>query len=205
MKTLLFAILLLSSSSYAMGDIERGILFGANAASMGTFIAQMEGEIERIKLNYEKQTAEFKLKLEQDNQAYLKEMLNSEIDYLLEQKSTYEQLCLTLHQRNKAFDQIVSLSSALYKGLIKQEEVIAELKSLNDSFPGIEKEWVDLLANSVGNNGSKELSPEQYEPVLMKAIRLYSESTSLEKELKDQIAYLMTKVASVEVHLKELP
>ncbi|MFM6927351.1 MAG: hypothetical protein ACKOX6_02760 [Bdellovibrio sp.] len=205
MKKLLFAVLLFSSSSYAMSDIERGILFGANAASMGTFIAQMEGEIARIKLNYEKQTAEFKLKLEQDNQAYLKEMLNSEIDYLLKQKNTYEKLCLTLHQRNKAFDQIVSLSSALYKGLIKQEEVIAELKSLNDSFPGIEKEWVDLLANSVGNDRSKELSPEQYEPILMKAIRLYSESTSLEKELKDQIAYLMIKIASVEVHIKELP
>lgn len=205
MKTLFFSILLLSSPGYALSDLDRGILYGANAASMGTYIAQMEGEIERIKLNYEKQAAEFKLKLEQDNQVYLKEMLNDELELLLMQKNTYEQLCLTLHKRNEGFDKVVSLSSQLYKGLITQESLIAELKKLNDSFPGIEKDWIDLLESSVGDNGSKDLSADKYESVLMSAIRIFSESTSLEKELNDQISYLTAKAANVELHLKELP
>jgi hypothetical protein len=206
MKSLfLTLVFFLNTQAWAISDFDRAILFGANAVSMGTYIAQMEGEIAKIKLNYEKKAAEFQRSLETDYQAYLKETLKSELEYLKNQKAEYSKLYLSLQNRNAGFNKIVDLANAIYKGLLTRDSILVELKRLNEAYPGAESEWLDLLQKSFGSADSENLMAAQYEVVRTNATRLYADSKGLEIVLEDQISLMDLRISNTAKQLKDLP
>jgi hypothetical protein len=205
MKSLVLTLLFfVTTPAWAMSDFDRAVLFGANLYSMGTYIARMEGEIARIKLDYEKQTAEFQQNLEKDYQVYLKETLNSELEYLKSQKAEYTQLSMSLKMRNRGFGKIIELANSVYKGLLSKESLLVELRKLNEAYPGAEADWMDLMLKSFGTADVENISAARYEGVLRNAIRLYAGSKALESDLNEQIAFTDLRISSTESQLKDL-
>lgn len=193
MKNIFFTLVfLVTPPTFAISDFDRAVLFGANAYSMGTFIAQMEGEIARIKLNYEKKTAEFQQNLEKDYQAYLKECLRTEIEYLKNQHAEYTRLYSSLQVRNLGFSKIVDIATAAYKGLLSKESLLDELQRLNEDYP--DAEWTEILRKA-----------DSFELVLSQAIRLYADSKAVEGDIEEQISFAIARITNAERQLKDLP
>jgi hypothetical protein len=196
MKSLaLTLVFFISSQVWAISDFDRAVLFGANLYSMGTYIAQMEGEIARIKLSYEMKTAEFQKKLELDYQAYLKDTLIAELEYLKNQKAKYSEIYSSLQKRNAGFNEIIDLTQSVFKGLLTKEALLNELQRLNEVYPGIEFGTADL----------ENLPSAHYETVVSNAIRLFANSKGLESEVSDQISLIELRISGAELQLKGLP
>ncbi|QLY24815.1 hypothetical protein [Bdellovibrio sp. KM01] len=204
MKKLIFSLtLLISSRSLAMSDIDRAILFGANAASMGTFIAQMEGEIAMIKLNYEKKFAQFQLDMETNRRDLLKQTWQREIDLCRKQQVTYAELLQTAQLRSKSYDEVVKIVEDLYKGLLKKELIVSEIAKLNEEFPVAGKDLEEIL-NSYQGTDIASLSSGQYEQVLLLALNIRARSSGAEQDLQNEIESLNTKIKTLENGLAEL-
>ncbi|QDK46622.1 hypothetical protein DOM22_16400 [Bdellovibrio sp. ZAP7] len=208
MKKLIFPLifpltLLISSRSLAMSDIDRAILFGANAASMGTFIAQMEGEIAMIKLDYEKRFAQFESDLETNRRDLLKQTWQREIDLYRKQQVTYTDLLQKAQLRSKSYDEVVKIVEGLYKGLLKKELIVSEIAKLNEEFPVAGKDLEEIL-NSHQGTDIASLSSDQFEQVLLLALNIRARSSGAEQDLQNEIESLNTKIKTLENGLAEL-
>lgn len=207
MKTFVLTLLLLLTSNQAMAlsDFDRLVLFASNGVSMGTYIAQMEGEIARIKLNYEKKFAELQKTMEVDYQAYLKKSLTSELTYLNSQKKEYTSLLASVKKRNEGFSQFIELSKTIYQGRIKKEALLEQLKQLNQVYPDASKDWIELMQKSLEQADGENISAAQYEQIYSRSLFVQSEATAMEKELINQIDFLDLQIQRTDTELKALP
>lgn len=206
MKTLVLTLLLVTGTrAMALSDFDRAVLFASNGVSMGTYIAQMEGEIARIKLNYEKKFAEFQRNQETDYQSYLKESLKIEIEYLNSQKSEYVNLLESTQKRNEGFDKVVELTQAVYKRRLQKEAFLEQLQKLNEVYPDSAADWLDLMQRSLENAGSENLSAEQYEQIFFRTLFVQSEAQAVTRDIKNQINSLEIQIIKTETELKALP
>lgn len=189
----------------ALSDFDRLVLFASNGVSMGTYIAQMEGEIARIKLNYEKKFAELQKTMEVDYQAYLKKSLTSELTYLNSQKKEYTSLLASVKKRNEGFSQFIELSKTIYQGRIKKEALLEQLKQLNQVYPDASKDWIELMQKSLEQADGENISAAQYEQIYSRSLFVQSEATAMEKELINQIDFLDLQIQRTDTELKALP
>ncbi|MFM6928774.1 MAG: hypothetical protein ACKOX6_09925 [Bdellovibrio sp.] len=202
---IVLSITLLSLNTFAISDLDRGILFAANAASMGTFIAQMEGEINQLKLNYEKKAAEFKLQLESDYQQNLRASLIVHLNMLKEQKQKLQPILTQMNDRSATFAKVSTLAGDLYQGLLRKEALLSELQKLSEVDPQVKDNWFTLI-NEVAGSGDQEMSDsEKYEKAFMVSLKLQAQSEGVRQSLQNQIDSLDSKIGSIEERLLELP
>lgn len=206
MKNVFLVLLFFTSSrAMALSDFDRAVLFASNGYSMGTYIAQMEGEIARIKLNYAKRFAEFQKDLETDYQVQLKESLQVEIETLQAEKNEYAAMLLSTQTRIEGFSKIVELTKKVYQGRIKTESLLAELQNLNEVYPNTSTDLVELMQKTQNSEESKNLTSANYENIFFRSLRQLTDIKLLEKELKTQIEFIQLKIDSFETELKALP
>lgn len=204
-QLILISMTFYSLSSFAMSDFERGILFASNAASMGTFIAQMEGEINQLKLNYEKKAAEFKMELETEYQQNLKTSLVAHLNMLKVQKQNYEDILTQVNNRVTTFDKVVTLAGDLYQGLIKKEALLGELQKISETDAQVKDLWFALISEVMESGDQGMSDSKKYEQAFMLSLKLQAQSEGVRDSLQNQIDSLDSKIGTIEERLLESP
>ncbi|MGZ3781402.1 MAG: hypothetical protein ACXVCY_12195 [Pseudobdellovibrionaceae bacterium] len=175
----------------------------ANTVSMGTYIASTENKIAEIKMQYAKKLAETQLAYEKDRQAYLKVILQQ---HQQEAKSRREFLVKELNSikaRNEQFNVTVKVAQDLFRGLLKKEALANEIEHLNSIYPGVQKDWDELMKTAVAKNKMESLSSEDFEVLLLQALDFQSQSSALQSDIEEQIAEVDTDIQSLSEKLKE--
>lgn len=105
-RALVFLILLTSSSSYGMGEIERFAGWWANAAGFGTVLAHVEAERGRIQADYEIKKAEFRAHLEADTLEQLRQTLRADLEANAQTIEKLKALEETYENQERAREQV---------------------------------------------------------------------------------------------------
>lgn len=203
-KIILILALVGSSLSHAMSDFDRAVLFGANAASMGVYIAQMEAEIAKVQLNYEKQLAEFNLTLEKDHQNSLKKDLEDELGLLERQQLEYSKIFESLKYRNDGFNRILDLLGGVYRGKIKTESILVELDKLNKIYPTSHQDFSELVQGGLRDIKSLNITSDKFEPILANAAFIYANSKAMQEEIAEQISAINTRKLDIKSQLEKI-
>ena len=147
MKTV-FAILIIAfsfSKARAMSDIDKAILYGANASSGGTLLPAMEAEMQKIQLEFEKQKAAFRLNLEKDYRANLESLISSGIVQLHSLLEKSEAQLGLLNEERVSFNQIVTLVNELYDSSVTLVDIQNHLELLSKNIPNRSEEHTSEL------------------------------------------------------------
>ncbi|MGZ3774819.1 MAG: hypothetical protein ACXVCN_13930 [Bdellovibrio sp.] len=202
-NSIYFLLIFYSSRCFALSDLDRGVMWYANTVSMGTYIASTENKIAEIKMQYAKKLAETQLAYEKDRQAYLKVILQQ---HQQEAKSRREFLVKELNSikaRNEQFNVTVKVAQDLFRGLLKKEALANEIEHLNSIYPGVQKDWDELMKTAVAKNKMESLSSEDFEVLLLQALDFQSQSSALQSDIEEQIAEVDTDIQSLSEKLKE--
>lgn len=203
-KLIILCLFFVGSKSFAMVDVERGILFMANYSSLGTYIAQMEGEIAQIKLEYAKKLAETNLAFEQDRQAYLKLYLSRQQAMMKSHRDFLTNQLESLKKRTVQFEIVVQLSQELFRRLLDKESLLEEIQKLNALYPGIQDEWNTFIEAASPGKNQESLSSTDLEQILLQAVELNSQALALQTEIEDEITQADADLSRLEKKLEAM-
>lgn len=203
-RLVLILTMLVSSRSFALGDIDRGILFLANSYSMGTFIAQMEAQMNQIRADYEKKLAETKLALEQDRRTYLKGYWARSLESAIVHRAALDKEYQVLSQRAEQFVLVLNLSESLFQGVLTREALAAEIKRLNEFAPSIQKDWDELVKAVSMEGNTNALSSAELEQILLQAIELRTQSDELLLAIEESITLTDAEIADFKEKIEAL-
>ncbi len=203
-KLVLFIqVFIFSINSYAISDFERGALFLINSYSMGTMLPEMEGEIKKIQLEYEKKRAEFQNELELSRKAFLKNAINEKIAEISRYIVLFKEQKTRIETQRLVFNEVLLGSEKLYSGILTKEKILEEIKLRSIENPQIENEWQQLIHQATSDN-LENLTSEDFELVFLKALEIDSLTVGLISQLDQQLLGLEQDILGFQQYLRDL-
>lgn len=194
---------MLCSISHAISDIERGALFFSNALSMGTLLPEMEGEIQKIKLEYKKKRAEFHNLLESNRKSFLKQSISIRIEELEKYTSVLKTQKARIETQQSTFREVLIGSKDLYSGIQTRESLLEELKQRSIDTPKLMNEWQDLVQLATSKN-LEQITPDDFELILIQALEIESMTAGMEFEISEELKTAEEDIIQLQKFLKDL-
>lgn len=196
--------LLFCSRCFALGDIERGVLFVANSYSMGTFIARMEAQMNQIKADYDKKLAESRLSLEQDRQKYLKAYWGRALEAATVHREFLLREARTLRERSGQFGLVLELSRSLFRGVLTKESLVVEIKKLSEVSNTIQADWDELLQSVTDQKQIGNISSVQAEELLLQAIQLQTHASDLQEQVEEAVSAVDAEIEDLKLKMETI-
>lgn len=197
-------IALCGVKAFALGDIEKGILFGANAASMGTFLPSMEAEIGKIKLEHQKKSAELQLQFEKDQRASLVKILAEEIENF---KKLEKQMVASLNllaSEGQAFSDILNLVEGLYTSKISLQTFMTELADRADTLKAIDPNWVNSTIERLASTKDTGASQDEIRATLYEVLEQKGAFDILLDKADNEITSIRRDIKTLETRMEGL-
>lgn len=196
--------LLFCSRCFALGDIERGVLFVANSYSMGTFIARMEAQMNQIKADYDKKLAESRLSLEQDRQKYLKAYWARALEAATVHREFLLREARTLRERSGQFGLVLELSRSLFRGVLTKESLVVEIKKLSEVSNTIQADWDELLQSVTDQKQIENISSVQAEELFLQAIQLQTHASDLQEQVEEAVSAVDAEIEDLKLKMETI-
>lgn len=194
---------MICSVSNAISDLERGALFLTNGLSMGTLLPEMEGEIQKIKLEYEKKRVDFHNQLEKNRKSFLRQSISARIEELEKYTNVLKAQKARIETQQSTFRTVLIGSKDLYSGIHTRESLLEEIKQRSIDTPNLKKEWQDLVQLATSKD-LEQVTLEDFEIILLQALEIESLIAGMEFEIAEQLKIFEEDVIGLQKFLKDL-